>query len=711
MINDPKRLYDGFDRIPKGMDGSKDPTLTPKDAVYYGENVIFRGGGGAKSRPGFKSVPLTGFSGTPGLLLGAIKVQGACVLRIPSSSESLIVIIADGSPLLLDIVKKTITVARILGGELNPVNRVYFCQVQEHLIVQDGLNPPVILSMNGSGLDQNSAAFYSKNTPIPIGKQMAYGQGRLFVASTDGRTITAGDIAFGGSTTAVGLKSSTDDDEVVLTTESTHTFNVGDYVTISGHSSFPTINGTFQVKTVPSTSQLTIAAAVGIPGTGGVVTKFNAGQSKDALIFSENTFINEGGTLSVPSEMGSIQSLNFLPLQDTATGQGDLIVFCNRGAASFSVSVPRAQWKDTPNFQKVLFSNIGSASEMTAIINGDVFFRSREGNGIRSYRSARGEFGSFGQTPISAEMDSIFSKENLDSLSELSMIYFDDRLLMTCNPQITGARVFFKGIAALDFRPVSTVGNKSSAVYDGVWTGLRILKLISAVFGGVERAFAVCDDSVEGVSLWEITKEGLFDEGVTTKTPIRSLILTRGFNFEKPYSEKKLVHCDLWFSGVGGYGTAGTRFRPIIHYRQDNNPNWVGWGDWNLCFSEGSADAVFGYAQLRTPSISGSGVNEFTGKSSPRGFDFKLRVEWSGHGKLEKLLLHSLELVEPLGPSPYNTECLLIKRNDVPDSLGDFQSSTNDTEVLELHYLLLDDSPATAKLTPLDGVGFGFKLN
>jgi hypothetical protein len=486
---------------------------------------------------------------------------------------------------------------------------------------------------------------------------------------------------------------------------------VGDYVTISGHSSFPTINGTFQVKTVPTASQLTIAAAVGIPGTGGVVTKFNAGQSKDALIFSENTFINEGGTLSVPSEMGSIQSLNFLPLQDTATGQGDLIVFCNRGAASFSVSVPRAQWKDTPNFQKVLFSNIGSASEMTTIINGDVFFRSREGNGIRSYRSARGEFGSFGQTPISAEMDSIFSNENLDSLSELSMIYFNDRLLMTCNPQI-GTRVFFKGIAALDFRPVSTVGDKSSAIYDGVWTGLRVLKLISAVFGGVERAFAVCDDSVEGVSLWEITKDGLFDEGISTKTPIKSLILTRGFNFEKPYSEKKLVHCDLWFSGLGGYGTgAATRFQPVIHYRQDNNPNWIEWGAWNLCFSEGSTDAIFGYAQLRTPSISGSGVNEFTGKSSPRGFDFKLRIQWSGHGKLEKLLLHSLELVEPLGPSPYNTDCLLIKRNNVPDYLENYESSSNDNETASPFYLLLNDFPATLKLTLEDGSGFKLKLN
>jgi tRNA(Ile2) C34 agmatinyltransferase TiaS len=54
-----------------------------------------------------------------------------------------------------------------------------------------------------------------------------------------------------------------------------------------------------------------------------------------------------------------------------------------------------------------------------------------------------------------------------------------------------------------------------------------------------------------------------------------------------------------------------------------------------------------------------------------RGYDFKLRVEWKGRAKLEKLLVHSLQLVEGVGAGPQTTTngCVLVLPDDVDDTL------------------------------------------
>jgi hypothetical protein len=693
MIADKLRLVDGFRGLPGGMDGSQDPVLTPETSVYYAENVVFRGGAGPRTRPGFHYVDLfgtfTAINGGTGLLTGATVVQCATVFN-PPNREPVMVFVADGNVIAVDLVGKEVTYVNtdqnnaIVPVFTNRTNPCYACQVEEFLVIQDGVSTPrVLVFTDSTTMRLNLATYYSAETPIPTGKQMAYGHGRLFVTTPNGREITAGDIAFGGSLTSKDIVSSSDDDQVVITTATAHGWNVGDYVTISGHSSLPAINGTFKIESKPATDKFTIAAAVGVPGSGGQATKFNAGTSSDALNFSENTFINEGGNFVIPLEMGPVKTMEFLPIQDVSTGQGDLIVFGERAATSFAVSTPRTQWKETAGFQRVLFSNIGSLAETTCTINGDIFFRSREGNGIRSYRNARAEFSSFGQTPISAEMDPIFDKEDLSKLSRVSMIYFDDRLLMTCKPATVDGRQVYRGITAMDFRPVSANSGKGYAIYDGVWGGLQVVTLLTGVFNDTPRAFALCyhGDDIDQHQLWEITKNEVQDKNSYQGNEyrfIRSLVLTKAYDFKSPYSEKKLIHGDLWFSEVGGWSQENKKFTADLKFRPDNNPNWTDWGDWELCFSEDNPNdpgdeprALRGYApQLRAvvPEVT---TNDFTDRTIGRGYDFKLRVEWRGRAKLEKLLVHSLQLVEPVGAGVQRDTggCVLVLPDSVEETL------------------------------------------
>jgi hypothetical protein len=593
------------------------------------------------------------------------------------------VFVADGKVIAVDLIAKRATYVNTdqsnaaVADFTNKTTPCYACQVEEFLVIQDGVSTPrVLVFTNSTTMRLNLATYYSAETPIPVGKQMAYGHGRLFVTAPNGREITAGDIAFGGSLTSKDIVSSSDDDQVVITTATEHGWSVGDYVTITGHSSLPAINGTFKIEAKPATNKFAIAAAVGVPGSGGQAAKFNAGTSSDALNFSETTFINEGGNFVIPLEMGPVKTMEFLPIQDVSTGQGDLIVFGERGAASFAVSAPRTQWKETPGFQRVLFSNIGSLAETACTINGDIFFRSREGNGIRSYRNARAEFSSFGQTPISAEMDPIFDKEDLSKLSRVSMIYFDDRLLVTCKPATVDGRQVYRGITAMDFRPVSTNSGKGYAIYDGVWGGLQVVTMLTGVFNDTPRAFALCyhGDDIDQHQLWEITKNEIQDKNSYTGNEYRlinSLVLTKAYDFKAPFSEKKLIHGDLWFSEVGGWNQENKKFSADLKFRPDNNPNWTDWGDWELCFSETTSRALRGYApQLRAvvPEVT---TNDFTDRTIGRGYDFKLRVEWRGRAKLEKLLVHSLQLVEPVGAGAQRDmgACVLVRPDDIEETL------------------------------------------
>jgi hypothetical protein len=730
MVNDKLRLVDGFRGLPGGMDGSQDPVLTPETAVYYAENVVFRGGAGPRTRPGFhyvnvngsggagqtldffiqlttgssdflctetgdlivgfsKSIaanpPYTSINGGAGYLTTASTVQCATIFN-PPNREPVLVFVADGRVIAVDIVSKLATWVNTnqnnatVADFTNKTEPCYACQVEEFLVIQDGVSTPRVLTFTDSTtMRLNLATYYSTTTPIPVGRQMAYGHGRLFVTNANGREITAGDIAFGGSLTSKDIVSSSDDDKVVITTATAHGWAVGDYITITGHSSLPAINGTFKIESVPASNKFTIAAAVGVPGSGGQATKFNAGTSKDALNFSENTVINEGGSFVIPLEMGAVKTMEFLPIQDISTGQGDLIVFSERGAATFAVSAPRTQWKETVGFQRVLFSNIGALAETTCTINGDIFFRSREGNGIRSYRNARAEFSSFGQTPISAEMDPVFDKEDITKLSRVSMIHFDDRLLMTCKPDTVDGRLIYRGITAMDFRPVSTNGGKGYAIYDGVWSGVQIVSLVTGIFNGTPRAFALCYHGNH--ELWEITRDEKQDMNSYAGNEyrlIRSLVLTRAYDFRAPHSEKKLIHGDLWFSEVGGWSQANKKFEATLKFRPDNNPNWASWGDWELCFSEDDPNdpsddprALRGYAPQLRAEVPEDTTNAFTDRKIGRGYDFKMRIEWRGRAKLEKFLAHSLQLVEAVGAGAQDntSDCILVLPDEVDETL------------------------------------------
>ncbi len=601
---------------------------------------------------------------------GASYVQGSTVYQDPrEGNTSQLIVVADGYILAINFNDASCKLLN-LGDRISVDVPVYMTQAERYLVIQTGKDEPRIYD----GYVVRRASYYWSNS-IPIGKQMAYGQGRLFVAVDEGSEIAASDLVFSGSTTESKIVSSSVANPTVITTATPHGFTTGALVTIDANTSV--ISSTY-VATVLTATTFTIPVEVATAGTGGTATKFVAGTDADVLRFNEITFLNEGGNFAPTGKIGRITALVFLPVQDTATGQGDLIAFCERGAVTFQVSAPREEWKNTQGFQRVLFDNIGATSDSIIPVNGDLFFRSREGNGIRTYRNARAEAGTYGQTPISAEIDPILKQDTQWMLDQVSLVYFDNRLLTTCLPRQIPRRAanqteadtfasqpiptIYDGIAVLDFNSSSVGRGKSAAVFDGVWTGIRIVKLVQGTFDGESRCFAICfheDATGRKVELWEITKNDEYDTPIEGKRRITAGIVTRAFNFNDAMGLKKLIRCDLWFDDLGG--GSDYPFECELAYRPDDYPNFTTWQSFERQFETEFLIPSYvttptepfnlerGYApQVRFPAPPLT-ANIATSVPAYLGHDFTLRVNWTGRAHLGRLMLHGSRLTENVG--------------------------------------------------------------
>ncbi len=441
--------------------------------------------------------------------------------------------------------------------------RVFMQETDGSLVIQDDQSAPIIY--DGASARRAKPA----NNEVPIGAQMAYGNGRLWVATSRG--LVAGDI-----------------------------------------------------KTKPFQSELS---------------------------FTETDFLTGGGAFYIPLK---VTGLAFMPVTDTATGLGSLISFTRGNADSIRAEVAsRDLWGSLPGFKTEALPGIGAASHHAIVrVNQDLYFRASDG-AIRSFRSARLEISSPGNTPISREVSRLLDFESNDMLADSSAIYFDDRLLMTASP-LFGPRgqVVYRDIVSLDVSPLSSNQGKLPPIYDGEWEGAQFVRLIKGEFGGQDRAFAISCDS-DGISrLWEITRNGLEDRSSAGVSRIKSCVEYRRFVFSTPNQLKRLDLARVYLSEISGEGTLE------VHFRADNAAQWTKWDErtFSALITEAAAGSDPHPLKNLHPQFR-SAVGTF---SAPDGIDavslfpvnvgymFQVRLVWTGSVKIDRLELFANVVDESL---------------------------------------------------------------
>lgn len=385
-----------------------------------------------------------------------------------------------------------------------------------------------------------------------------------------------------------------------------------------------------------------------------------AGGPTSVITFSENTYLNEGFPFQIPMKYGKIVGMTMITNLDRSNGQGPMVVFAERGVSTFNLPASRATWKDLTYPVQINMPLRYSATSHNSIVdvNGDVFYRAKDG--LRSFAYAIREYGiaKWGNKSQSREMSRVLKQDTEKLLRYASGILFDNRLLFTVMQKPTENGIAHRAIAALDFDLVNSLREDLPPVYEGIWVGMQPTLLMTGEFDGVERAFAFAINSQGHNELWEILKEGAFDN---KNIRITSIIETRSMSFGNPLEMTRLLACELYVEKAQGLVTIDLKWRP------DSYPCWFDWKTGEICFQHEDCEsdplvcktmATFkpGY---RTRLGFGTPPDEcepLDKKPARLGFDHALRLTWMGKMGIRKIAVKSQSINESEYP-----ECLPVE--------------------------------------------------
>lgn len=325
---------------------------------------------------------------------------------------------------------------------------------------------------------------------------------------------------------------------------------------------------------------------------------------RDSILrFTENAYLAGGFPFAVPSNMGPITAMRALANLDTSLGQGPMQVFTPAGAFSIQAPFDRTQWASTTDpIKTVSLLEYGFLSQdSTVLVNGDAWGRSL--NGIRSFIIARRDFNTWGNRAMSHEVDRWLSRDDSALLAHSSAAVFDDRLLVTTGPQWDQTHgVYHSGLVALDFHPLTSIGEVEQPTWEGLWNQEfgDILQIQKISARGLDYCYAAVlsppDANAERkITLWQLTTERGPDIAATgTESRLIRIIESPRFDFSTSGSnslEQKLLESfDAWIGNVSGT----VDFR--LYHRPDEYPCWFFWKHWQVCAKTRrcSSDAIDG---------------------------------------------------------------------------------------------------------------------
>jgi hypothetical protein len=441
MIPDPKPipyLYDSATNFTRGIDTSRTPDLLEEGYASFAVNTTFRGGK-PTTRPKFTELILPDQEYLEDFKYE--KHQGDTIYQDYASDNSFLITVRGGYVYRLDF--QTLQLTRLNTGLQNDATRRhYFQQIDKFLVIQNGLDIPLIYD----GITIRRSRTGANNPGI------------------DNLTLVY------EPSTLTGL----------VTTDGNHGFVDGDYVTIWGNILPTAWIGNYKIKEIVSPTQFRIDAP-----SSTVVTASPAGESyypfevptglfmeyamgrlcvvfpdrktmrigdlirtapetdgvESVLWFTEQEFLAEFYEFTLPATQGRIRAVKAIPFSGTTTGQGSVVISGDKGISTLNLQYPRTEWQ-TQAIQQIAALGVGIASHIGVVgYNGDLLFRDLE-YGIRSFRLADPRFTKNpAQTPLSAEMNRIFSQDNQKNLQFSCLEVFDNRLLSTVTPIFAQRRI------------------------------------------------------------------------------------------------------------------------------------------------------------------------------------------------------------------------------------------------------------------------------
>ena len=345
---------------------------------------------------------------------------------------------------------------------------------------------------------------------------------------------------------------------------------------------------------------------------------------------TENLYLAGGGFFTIPSSGDQITAMRFAATLDVSLGQGPLQVGTQHTMFSCQSPVDRLTWQSIENpILTISLQGQGPLGQNSTInTNSDMGFRSTIGTG--SLLLARREFATWGNTPISREMERVIVADNISLLQFGSGIDFDNRWLQTALPTQGALGVYHQGLIAMNLDPISTLRGKAPSIYDGLFTGLNVLQLVNGSFNGTERAFAFCYNSFNNeIELWELlptADNNLFDNGTTPITwGFETASLFKNIKGKGAFDLLQLLDGEIYISDLVGPAHIH------VWYRAENDPCWHNWFEFDVCAAVNEPRQYRTRLGLGKPDI--KECDATNNRPSSFGNNFQFRFEFTGSFK------------------------------------------------------------------------------
>lgn len=715
MVKPPfqaRELVDFFFAFPKGVNAGIAPILLPKDQLASAVNVTLRGDF-PQPRPRFRRIALD-YVGYEGLTAQADfengRFQGACYFNPDAGTDSLMASIS-GHLFRLAISGNTATVTdESIPADLDdPTAEIaWMIQAEKWVIKTDGTTKPPLFYDGVSSVRSNgntSISYSAKSQTqfsIPaVGAQVVNTAGTQDITLSIAFTGQVGDVinfkSAGGFTVTkiTGFN-------VQLTNLNAHpiggTIRVNatatDNVTwTSTGNELPAgrnlVYGLGRVWMALTDAKQFIASDL-VGGSSGTLANNFRDSVKNV---TENNYLLGGGNFAVPGSYGDIHALCFSETLDTSLGQGALQILTQNLTFSCNAPVDRTTWQSLTNpILTESAKNSGGLSQWSTInANSDIL--SRDVRGIRSLILSRREFNTWGNTPISREVQPQIERDSEDLLRFSSAVEFDNRFLLTSEGVLTEGRgVYWKRIIPINFDPVSSLGGKAPSIYDSLyWTGLNIFQLVKGIFGNTERCFAFTLNNFTGkIELWEILKSSdpaIYDNDVRRVT--WSIDAFLDFDQKNPQAHERLRLDNGEIIVDELQGTVDFQ----AYYRPDDWPCWVPWFAWTECNKNDQPGDVpsfrpnMGLGEPKPPTKDANGVWQFCDPINNRplreGYTFHFKLVVTGQCRIKGARFGAVSVPQPewakqLCPCRVTPTGAPFGNNQIPVNavvIGDVESS------------------------------------
>lgn len=666
-----KALVDYLFDFKKGVNSGVDYSLLPKDQLASASNTTVRNSF-VGPRPSFRKITLTAEGYQGAALLAALKqgrYQGGAFFDPDTGAASLMASIS-GHLYRFEIGTTTAAVSDVsVPGDLNDPaqGRNWLWQAEKWMIVTDGTAKPPIFYNGTTSVRSNygtTTTFTASNTAqftIPaVGLTVLAVPFSSVLGLSVGQVVT---LRFRGSMQVQAIAGLNVDLLNVSATPSGQVVAAaaGEFSWVTPNTQLPPgrmgAYGMGRIWMALTDGKQFIASDI-VGGSSGTVAE----NFRDAVLnVTENLFLAGGGNFAVPGAYGAIRAMCFAETLDSSLGQGPLQIFTPTTVFSANAPADRTTWQDVKNPILTESAKGGGGLSQWSTINSNSDIISRALDGIRSLILTRREFNTWGNVPISREVQKQLDRDSEDLLGYTSAVIFDNRMLMTTESELVEGRgVIFSRLIATNYDPNSSLQGKAPAVYDSLyWQGLNVFQLITGIFDEKERCFAfTLDKFTDEIELWEILKgsdPAIYDD-VDTRIvwSIESPMVDFGQRDPRIRERLRLGQAELAVNDLRGKVTFQAYFRPEFW------PCWVPWASWEECSL--NDDPVTTSPNFRPnmglPEPSPFWCDNTNNRPLREGYFFQVKIVVTGHCKIQSLKLTADVVPQPaMAPPSCSATC------------------------------------------------------